>query len=403
LGKVGFYSLKKINGYNMQKTDKNTVMSKGMKILFTTLLLLIPFSASAEVFCIHNQTELQNALNTASINGANDTLKIVQGAELNEFKLPKEIGYLLKIETGYSSTCDERLEVPAKASNSSNKVKQYQINSSPQQNSTGPFPPEEVEPKVDTLSVDNMAKASDITVIGVPAYSWRHGCGPTAVGMVIGYWDNNGYEDLFNGSALTQTSEVSQSIASQGTKSSPRHYEDYSLPEDSYPYLISDKSGMPFGDEHTNDSIADFMYTSWSSKENYYGWSWSNHITSAFSKYVRFRNSSYLPLTKTYYFGSTLTWEVLTSEIDAQRPMVFLVDSSGSGTTDHFVTVVGYRIDGTTQYYGCLDTWAPYETIRWVRFRSMSSSNSWGVWGGFSFNLTSTTLIPTIHLLMTNE
>jgi len=84
--------------------------------------------------------------------------------------------------------------------------------------------------------------------------------------------------------------------------------------------------------------------------------------------------------------GTTLTWSLLTSEINANRPMVFLVDSDGNGATDHFVTIVAYS-DSPTQQYGCLDTWAPAGDIRWCQFRSMSSSYSWGVWGGWTFLL----------------
>jgi len=66
--------------------------------------------------------------------------------------------------------------------------------------------------------------------------------------------------------------------------------------------------------------------------------------------------------------------------------MVFLVDSAGDGDTDHFVTVIGYRDDYGYNEYACRDTW--YSAIRWSRFRAMSSSYSWGVWGGWSFDIT---------------
>ena len=48
---------------------------------------------------------------------------------------------------------------------------------------------------------------------GVPGYRWFRGCGPTAAGMVIGYWDARGCSDLIPGSAATQTSAVNAAIA----------------------------------------------------------------------------------------------------------------------------------------------------------------------------------------------
>lgn len=258
----------------------------------------------------------------------------------------------------------------------------------PQQSTTGPVPPRDVLSK-NTSAIQAEAEGMTRT-LSVPAYGWRHGCGPTTVGMVIGYYDSLGYEDLIPGDAGSQTAEVDQAIASQGSVQDPRHYEDYSLPDDSAgSILLPDKSEWPAGDEHSHDSIADFMKTSWSSVGNFYGWSWSDDIGPAFQDYVNLKNPDYEP---SYQFYSktdnALTWEVLTQEIDAERPMVFLVDTEGDGLTDHFVTVVGYR-DTPVQQYGCLDTWESYDVVRWCDFATIQTGQSWGVWGGWSFQLAS--------------
>jgi hypothetical protein len=252
----------------------------------------------------------------------------------------------------------------------------------PQQSTTGPIPPPGVQVKI--LGDIQLGQQT----LNVPAYQWRHGCGPTAVGMVIGFYDNQGYTDLIPGSAASQTSDVNQSIASEDSALNPRHYEDYSLPIDSGEASpLPDKSEPPAGDEHTHDSIADFMKTSWSSENNFYGWSWSSDIGPAFTSYVNLKNASYEPTYNSYYsYNATLTWEVLTREIDNNRPMVFLVDTDSNGATDHFVTVVGYR-DSPQHQYGCLDTWYPYDVIRWCDFQPISSGQPWGIWGGWSFNL----------------
>jgi hypothetical protein len=256
----------------------------------------------------------------------------------------------------------------------------------PQQSTTGPIPPPSVEPvKARQFEGGGISGA----ISGVPPYMWRHGCGPTAVGMVLGYYDTHGFPALYAGDGATQTGNVSQGIASQGSgtkgSGSQLHYEDYALPMDSSPSpALADCSATYPTGCHVSNSIADFMHTSWSSDANLYGWSWSNMVIPSFTSYATLKSLYYQPQAASYYMGSSLTWSVLTNEIDHNRPMVFLVDSDGNGNTDHFVTVVAYS-DSPTQQYGCLDTW--YSPIRWSNFLPMSSSYSWGVWGGWSFNL----------------
>ncbi len=252
------------------------------------------------------------------------------------------------------------------------------------QSTTGPTPPPGV------VSPPASASKSLVTIPGVPGYLWRHGCGPTAVGMVIGYWDGKGFDDLIPGSAATQTADVYQAIASGGGSASPRpagseqHYEDYASPEDDNPTMVDDDVIQKNRTPHPDNSVADFMRTSRSTASNYYGWSWSSDVPPAFNGYVSLRSPYYVPTTSTYRFGTTLTFDVVKREIDAGRPMVFLVDSDGDGKTDHFVTVIGYN-DGPPQTYIYRDTWdwSAHES----EFRVMSSDYPWGVWSGWSFSI----------------
>jgi hypothetical protein len=250
------------------------------------------------------------------------------------------------------------------------------------QSTTGPQPPPGIEPKVERVFPPGRAV---VTIPGVPGYEWRHGCGPTALGMVIGYYDILGMGDLIPGDASSQTPEVDQAIASQGDAGHPAHYEDYSLPIDDFVSgIIPDMSEPPAGDEHEDDCIADFMLTSRSAIGNYYGWSFGAHVDDGFVGYIESVNSDYIPLVIEYEMPSgQLTWEVLVNEIDAGRPMVFLVDTDGDGSTDHFVTVVGYS-DDTVQDYACLDTWWPPEVLRWCEFAPMAPGQPWGVWKGWA-------------------
>jgi hypothetical protein len=166
-----------------------------------------------------------------------------------------------------------------------------------------------------------------------------------------------------------------------------KHYEDYSLPNDSGSGSVIPDSSITYPSGcHADDCIGDFMHTSWSKDGNFYGWAWSNKIAPSFTSYVDLMNSGYGKTCTQYMMNSTLTWGLLTAEIDAGRPMVFLVDSNGNGGTDHFVTIVGYS-DSPAQQYGCLDTWYPASQVRWCEFRPMSASYAWGVWGGWTFSL----------------
>lgn len=255
----------------------------------------------------------------------------------------------------------------------------------PMQSTTGPEPPPGVAPK--RPKARPLAEG-DVVIPGVPGYQWRHGCGPTVVGMVVGYYDANGFPDLISGDASTQTDAVNQAIASQGDSENPRHYEDYSLPMDSTQSKpLPDKSELPEGDEHASDSIADFMRTSWSAAANKYGWAWSSDIAPAWRDYVNHVAPYYKPGFTNYHPLNPITWDLLKEEVQAGRPMVFLVDTDGNGGTDHFVTVIGYRDSQGYQEYACLDTWYPPTQIRWEQFRPMASGNAWGIWGGTKFTL----------------
>ncbi|NQU67234.1 MAG: T9SS type A sorting domain-containing protein [Candidatus Marinimicrobia bacterium] len=250
-----------------------------------------------------------------------------------------------------------------------------------QRSTTGPIPPASVRPKTQDIRLRDM-------FLEVPGYSWRHGCGPTALGMIIGFYDTNGFDELIPGDATSQTLFVNQVIASEGDSNDPQHYEDYSQPiDDIYSGILADKSEIPEGDEHASNSIADFMRTSFSVDGSYYGSSNSAYIEQAFTDYVNYTNPELVVSTDFYSsITSPLTWEILIDEINSSRPMVFIVDTDGDGGTDHYVAVVGYRESPSPQY-GCLDTWAPVEVVRWCDFEAISEGQEWGIWGGWSFEI----------------
>jgi len=247
------------------------------------------------------------------------------------------------------------------------------------QSTTGPRPPADIDPGVLVVNPE----ASQI--LDVPAYLWKNGCGPTAAGMVLGYWDMNGYGELVSGSAVTQTVAVDDMISSSG------NYADYCLPIDTPPTLLDDLSELPIGDEHPDDSIADFMKTSQSFHWNYYGWSWFSHMDDALFGYVQHAAPNYWVTTQNVTFGN-FSWNAYKAEIDAGRPVVFLVDTNEDGSTDHFVPGIGYSEDGTNMY-ACRNTWDA--GIHWYPYAEIANGQPWGIYGGTLFQIQEETPVIT--------
>ena len=249
-----------------------------------------------------------------------------------------------------------------------------------QQSTTGPVPPHGVDRGLARVSPEQQ-----VVISGVPTYIWQHGCGPTAVGMVIGYWDANEYPNLVSGDANTQTAAVNAMMAYDSESPScggvaSDHYQDYSCPIDYYPTMYTDRSET--GGVHADNCVADYMLTSRSAQGNYYGWSWMSHVPQSFTAYANTMHPEGNPAAANYYWSSGL-WELYKTEIDNQRPVVLLVDTDGNGNTDHFVTGIGYN-DETNQY--CIhDTWD--NQVHWFFWRPMGGGRTWSIYGYTKFHL----------------
>lgn len=250
------------------------------------------------------------------------------------------------------------------------------------QSTTGPTPP----PGVDVVGAGVTSQAA-VVIPNVPAYEWHHGCGPTAAGMVIGYWDGQGYGALVPGNASSQTSAVDEMIASEGSAS---NYTDYCVPMDDSsvnPAPLPDKSEPPTGDEHSDECVADYMKTSQSAHSNYYGWSWFSHMGAAMLSYAeQYVNAGYdATVSNLPMWNGALDWSRFRAEIDAGRPLVLLVDTDGNGSTDHFVTAIGYDTVGSTNMYACLNTWS--RDVLWHTFQKLGSGRPWGIYGATTFQI----------------
>jgi hypothetical protein len=246
-------------------------------------------------------------------------------------------------------------------------------------------------PEKDFFYEKEMAMIGDMHEIeGVPAYSWHHGCAPTAAGMVMGYWDMHGFDNLVDGSSYEQTNSVNQMIASD------EHYQDYSLPIDTADNILPDKSEDPVGDEHQDNCVADFMKTSRSRYNLWYGCTLFKYVNNAMKEYIEYKNNDYVGLVETTSVDSTpLTWEVYCEEIANDHPIVLLIDTNGDGITNHFVTAVGYWEDyNGLNLYGIHDTL--YNFSRWFEFHEIKKGEPMGIYGGVLCSLTHKPNKPTI-------
>ncbi|HUU46110.1 MAG TPA: hypothetical protein VM118_10300 [Acidobacteriota bacterium] len=248
---------------------------------------------------------------------------------------------------------------------------------SAQQTTIGPEPPPGTDRGLESV------KMAPVIIPGVPPYIWHHGCGPTSVGMIVGFWDRL-RPDLVPGDATLQTVAVDAMIADDSESQicggvASDHYQDYSCPKDASPGpLEPDRSQT--GGAHVDNCVGDFMHTSWSAAGNYYGWSWNADVPQAFIGYVNSVDADALPVAANYSFD-WFSWEDYKWQIDNARPVGIIVDTDGDGGTDHFVTGIGY--DDATMQYGIYDTWDTQ--IHWYAWRSMMSGRTWGIYGVTTF------------------
>jgi hypothetical protein len=165
----------------------------------------------------------------------------------------------------------------------------------------------------------------------VPNYTWTFGCGPTAISMVLGYYDNKYDTNYLNGNPNHQY-DIEDSIAST------YHIEDYAYPNDANtPSILPDKSetGVP----HNDNSIADFSETSVSKIGMRYGWSYTYKIVDALVEYSSYKGN---PIQAKYYDHFSI--DDLKNEIDSGRPFIVFMNIQ-STKPNHFATAVGYQND----------------------------------------------------------
>ena len=204
----------------------------------------------------------------------------------------------------------------------------------------------------------------------VPSYIWHHGCGPTAAGMIMGYWDGLGFDDLIPGSNDWDGNRQ----AIQNMIASPGHVRDY-VP-------APDRTATAQDPYHQDDCLADFIGTSRDPLA--YGSSYESLQHVGMKAYAAFRG--YESVTGGHvYFGGL--WNRMVAEIDSGRPLELFADSNADGRADHFVTAIGYDDDVAGRRYAAYNTHD--HLVHWYRFSPPTRGLAYGVRSGTWLRLAS--------------
>ena len=209
------------------------------------------------------------------------------------------------------------------------------------------------------------AAGDTVHITGVPQYTNTRGCAPTAGGMIVGYWDANGFGDFIVGSNDWATNQA----AIEAMIASAEHVADYWGTDEPAPH-------------HADNCLADFMDTSVDPLTN--GWTAFGRIDDGLEAYAAYVGYAASTAGNTTYVGwsDDAYWNAYMAEIDAGRPVELHVDSDGDGNeADH--CVAGYGYDTATGDYLFLD---PNDTGEQRRaFTAMAPGQAFGLRGATTF------------------
>ncbi len=197
--------------------------------------------------------------------------------------------------------------------------------------------------------------------IDCPDYHWWYGCTPTSVGMILGWYDRNGYKGNDYGNLIpggvagfsTHTQNIigewvanGDTIASRAIASSG-HVADF--------WGVDDYNGRDY------DCIADFIRTSQYPQHN--GSTDLDHLREGVGDYFRYRGygGARVEHHEVDLYGGSFTYEDFKAEIDAGRPVLLSVH----GEYHHSMVGYGYDYSGGVNRVMLHDTWAPGRHKMW--------------------------------------
>lgn len=248
------------------------------------------------------------------------------------------------------------------------------------------------------LPTEVLNQLSGIKILSsVPAYDWTYGCGPTSGGMVVGYFDNNNFPNLYTGPANNGVAPLTNSwwgsrevpfIASHkniDSRNTRGHVDDY---WNGYYVCARDPFDVGGWSAHPNDSVADFMGANQYAYQDcsingssdggtiftfdYSGYPMStrgggDYIDGAYGIAAYIESKGYeVPEYNYYnqyiaglYTARGFSFENFKSEINAGRPVMIQL-------IGHVVAGFGYDETGGQQKIYIHDTWGPYDTsMQW--------------------------------------
>ncbi|HEX8521127.1 MAG TPA: hypothetical protein VF669_02650, partial [Tepidisphaeraceae bacterium] len=231
---------------------------------------------------------------------------------------------------------------------------------------------------LDNIKVEQQEPPSTVPshiIGGVPEYTWNYGCEPTSVGMLMGYWDRQGFNLVADTATFAPLNDgntpppqrpnpkdiytwldngyskgsgenliVNQLIASEG------HHLDWW--DHSKGPQEPGSTADPKLAHHKDDSLADFLKTSrGSSLKN--GDSETLDLPAGLEAWASRQGLRAATGTS---FGAN--FNLLKSEVSAQRPVLLTLAIDGKGIAYHTVLAYGYRDGGPgDQWFAVRDTW----------------------------------------------
>ena len=251
------------------------------------------------------------------------------------------------------------------------------------------------------------------TLLSVPTFDWSFGCSATSAAMVAGYYDNNGYPEMYtgptnggvmpmdnstwgswhDGSATRKLCPLSATMDGLDGRSGRGHVDDYWIEYGSAasdPYITNGWTQHEYG-----DCTADFMGTNQSALQNPDGSTIFYNYTDGspmydfdaegqgygkrdgcwgFARFLESRGYDVIANYNQYIYGHLgntqgFTFEQYKQEIDANRPVLIHI-------TGH--TMVGFGYDDSNQTVYLHDTW-DYEDHSMTWGGSYSGGQHYGV------------------------
>jgi autotransporter-associated beta strand protein len=221
------------------------------------------------------------------------------------------------------------------------------------------------------LLASSQTLGGEVIINDVPSYIWYGGCGPTAAGMIMGYWDAHGFPNLITAGNGTNSWTTNQQ-AVKDMMASHEHFYDYWGYGDG-------KDRIPPPPVHSNNSVADFMGANkgliLKDGESYEHKQYVGMV--GYANYCGYSNAS----GSLASFGDL--WNIFVAEINARRPMEFFVDTNGDKSATHFVAAVGYDDTPGALKYACFDTYD--HDVHWYAFAATASGQLYGIQSGSVF------------------